>query len=196
MNRHAFLTVWLTAVALFTMGQSSSCKAPMDATGSYSGTWTFYVKDNGTVIDELDCPLSMTLEQDVAQDPPENLSVNGTIHVDFSCLDEAPNWPPGAAVPEPSDVAVGGTMDANGKIVLLSGGCGPGTCIILALDGQGEAGVRDNSTARSIGCQSLTPAADDIPSMQHYSGEWGIAIGVAFLGSVADNGTFAVFRDE
>lgn len=200
MDKKFLVTIFLISVALVTMGQSSSCTVPMDATGDYSGSWTFYVKDNGTIIDAIDCPLGMTLEQDVTLDHPDNFSVNGTIHVDFSCFEDAPNWPEWAKIPEPSDINVKGTMEKNGKLVLASGGCGPGTCIILALNGQGEV-TEINSEYNETGGKYtqnnfVITKAEDIPSMNKYSGEWGLAIGVAFLGSAGDNGTFEVFRDE
>ncbi len=96
-------------------------------------------------------------------------------------------------------------MDENGKLVLLSAGCGPGTCIILALDGQAESGTAgsndeaadDNMTDNTT--HSENPAAqqeNSIPEMTGYSGTWGIAVGITFLGTVGDNGTFAVIRDD
>ena len=45
MNRKSFVVSCLIATALVTMGQSSSCTAPMDATGNYSGTWSFDIKE-------------------------------------------------------------------------------------------------------------------------------------------------------
>ncbi len=205
MYKKTLSTIFLLAAAIVLMGQSSSCTAPMDATGNYTGTWTLFIKDNGTVIDELDCPLSMVLEQDITRDPPENVSVNGTVHVEYTCLEDGPNWPAWAEIPEPSNVKVAGTMDENGKLVLLSGGCGPGTCVILVLDGQGETGPiddeddnnEDNTTAQVYSPGSIeTAQAGEIAPMTKYSGNWAFAIGVAFLGNAGDNGTFEVLRDE
>jgi len=185
MQRKKLLRPFLLIAALISMAQTPSCTAPMNATGSYSGTWTFDVKDEaGNVIDTVDCPLSMTLNQDVTLPPAQNLKVTGAVHVDFSCLNEVPTWPEWAKIPEPSDVQVTGTMDKEGKLTLASGGCGPGTCVILTLAGPGESEV--------------TAAADneEIPGMVKYSGKWVFAISVAFIGTAGGTGTFEVTAAE
>ena len=181
MNRKFFVVSCLIATALITMGQSSSCTAPMDATGNYSGTWSFDIKEGETIIDTVECPISMTLSQDVTLDPLDNLKVTGTVYVDFSCLEEVPDWPEWIPIPDPTDVNVTGTMDKDAKIILGTGGCGPGTCIILALDGQGES---DNQND------------EEIPHMTRYSGKWGLAIGIAFWGGGGVDGIFEAVRDQ
>jgi hypothetical protein len=180
MNKKLYLSCFLIAIGLFTMGQSSSCNAPMDATGDYSGTWSFDVKDNGTVIDTIDCPLSMTLEQDVTLEVPDNLSVNGTIYVDYSCLEEIPDWPEWFTIPESSATKVTGSMDSAGKIYLASGGCTIAACALHLIEGQGET---DNQTGA------------DKQQVQRYSGTWGVAVGIAFLPTFGVSGTFRVERD-
>lgn len=185
MQKKMLVTIFLISAALISMAQTPSCTAPINATGTYSGKWMFDVKDEaGNIIDTAECPLEMTLQQDVTLNPPQNLKVTGIVHVDFSCLDEVPTWPEWAQIPEPSDVQVSGSMDTNGKLTLLSGGCGPGTCIILSISGMGE--------------KVATEEAGDgeIPAMAKYSGEWGFAIGVAFLGQTGGKGTFVVNRVE
>ena len=180
MNRKSFVMSCLIAVALVTMGQSSSCTAPMDATGTYSGNWSFDIKEGETVIDTVECNLSMTLAQDVTLSPPNNLKVTGTVFVDFTCLEGIPDWPKWLPIPEPTDIEVTGTMYGDGRIILGTGGCGPGTCIILGLDGQGECGSQTGG---------------EIPNMTTYSGKWGLAVGIAFLGNYAVDGTFEVVRE-
>lgn len=97
------------------------------ATGTYSGTW---ITDKGE-----ECPLSMNLTQDITLQPPKNFKVTGTVHIDYSCIeDELPEWLPTS---EPADVNVSGYMDRDNRLVLASGGCGAGFCIILTLDGIG-----------------------------------------------------------
>jgi hypothetical protein len=185
MQKRGMLTIFLITAALISMAQTPSCTAPMNATGSYSGQWTFVVKDEaGNVIDTVDCPLEMILQQNVTLSPPQNLKVTGVIHVDFSCLDEVPTWPDWAKIPQPADVKVSGTMDQNGKLTLGSLGCGTATCVILALSGAGE--------------KEVIEGADngEIPSMVTYSGDWGFAISVAFLGTTGGNGTFEVISVE
>jgi len=183
MDKRLFTIVCLIATALVCMGQSSSCRPPMDATGDYSGTWSIEIKDNETdneTIEIVDCPLQMVLEQDVALNRPKNFRIDGMVHIDFSCLEEVESWPDWIDIPAPTDVTVTGTMNASGRVVLASGGCGPGTCIILALDGDGASGEE---------------TGEEIPPMTSFTGQWGIAIGVAFLGNAGDTGPFAVFRE-
>jgi len=176
----------LLGVALVTLGASDSCKAPMDASGDYSGTWSFEVKEGEgeevttrtVVCDDL----RMTLEQDVNLDPPENLTVTGTVYIDdYSCLDDA-NWPAFIPKPEPGEWKVTGTMGASdNRIILTSGGVGPGAGIVWGTDGFGE---------------SDEPTGDEIPQMTNYSGTWGLAVSVIFIGTAGAGGTFEVTRDE
>ena len=80
MKRSMFLSLCLVAVALVTLGANNSCKAPLDTTGEYSGTWTFNYKEGGTIIDTKDCDCTMTLDQDVDARPyPSNLILTGTL---------------------------------------------------------------------------------------------------------------------
>ena len=185
MQKRGILTIFLITAAMISMAQTPSCTAPMNATGTYSGKWTLEVKDvNGTVTGTVDCPLEMTLTQNVALQPPNNLKVTGTVHVDFSCLDEVPTWPDWAKIPEPADVQVSGTMDQNGKLTLGSLGCGTAMCVILALSGTGEKEVIEETEN------------GEIPNMIKYSGDWGFAISIAFLGTTGGNGTFEVSAVE
>ncbi len=193
-NRPVIVCIFVCAIVC------ASCDAPFDATGSYSGTWSFLdnettidngtleetavlvgaAADNGTAGRVIDCPLSMDLEQDTTLDPPGNLSVSGLVHVDFSCLEELSTWPSWAEIPAPASVSVTGIMDSDGSLDLLSAGCGPGTCVLLALDGTAESG-------RTEGERKI---------MTRYSGDWGFAVGIAFLGNLGATGTFEVERDE
>ncbi len=169
----------LIILALCAMGQSSSCRAPLDANGSYSGTWSFDILDNGTVIDTIDCQLAMTLNQNVSASPPNNFTVNGALDIDFSCFDDIPNWPEWVDMPDNNTIKVTGTMEPGGKLLLASAGCTTGACAILMLDGRGAG---DNQT------QSI------IPAMESYTGSWGFALGVAFLSPAGVAGRFEVAR--
>lgn len=157
----------LMLLAVMASGLCVSCTPPYDATGSYTGYWSFV--DNETK-QTIECPLTMTL----TQFPSDNMTVRGTVHVDYECMTEISNWPAAVPAPAPSDVAVSGLIDTNGKLTLASGGCGPGTCAILLLDGQGES---ENKI------------------MVAYSGKWGFAISFAFLGTIGGTGEFQVDRD-
>ena len=186
MKKKMFLSLCLVAVALFTLGAENSCKAPMDATGDYSGTWKIEVKEGEgeeatTRMVECDS-LRMTLDQDVNLDYPENVKVTGTVFIDdYSCLTEA-GWPEKIPLPEPGEVKVTGTMGTNdNRIILGSGGVGTGAGIIFGLDGYGEA---------------AEPEGDEIPEMISYSGNWGLAVSVVFLGTIGGGGTFEVAKDE
>ena len=171
----------LLVAGLCALGASSSCQAPLDATGTYSGTWSFeIVDDNGTIVDIIDCPLGMTLTQDTTDKPPENLLVSGTLDVDFSCFADVPNWPAWVPIPEVTTIMVSGTMGTNGTLLLASGGCSSGACAILVLDGFGSEGLR----------------GDPATSMELYEGRWGFAMGIAFLSPGGAAGTFVVMRDD
>ena len=184
MQKKVFLSICLVAVALFTLGAENSCKAPMDATGDYSGAWNIEVKEGEgeevtTRMVECDS-LRMTLDQDVNLDFPENLKVTGTVFIDdYSCLKDT-NWPE-FLIPEPGEFEVAGTMDPNNsRIILASGGLGPGSVVVFGMDGFGE---------------SDEASGDAIPEMTGYSGKWGLAFSFLFFNGGVD-GTFEVTRDE
>ena len=85
-------------------------------------------------------------------------------------------------------------MENSGKILLLSGGCQGGACIVFIMDGQGDTGdesTDDTMTAVSTGTPSVYAA---IPEMTRFYGKWGIGIGIAFLGEAGGGGTFDVTR--
>lgn len=159
--------LYLILLAIIATGLCTSCTAPYDATGTYTGQWSFV--DNATQ-DIINCPLTMTL----TQFPSDNATVRGTVHVDYECLTEVSAWPEAIPAPEPADVAVVGGIDPMGKLTLASGGCGPGACVILALSGPG---ISENEV------------------MVSYSGDWGFAISFAFLGTLGGAGDFQVDRD-
>ena len=186
MGKRMMVSLCLVGVALVTLGASDSCRAPMDATGDYSGTWSIKVTEGegeeaSTRMVECDS-LRMTLEQDVNLDFPDNLKVTGTVFIDdYSCLQEA-NWPPLIPLPEPGEVKVSGTMGTSDKrIILGSGGVGTGAGAIFALNGLGQSGEQ---------------SGDDIPEMIRYSGDWGLAVSIVFIGTAGVGGTFDVTRDE
>jgi hypothetical protein len=180
------VSLFLVAAALVTLGAADSCKAPMDATGDYSGTWKINIKEGEgeeATTRTVECDsLRMTLDQDVNLDPPDNLKVTGTLFIDdYSCLKEA-NWPELMPLPKPGEVAVTGTMGtSDNRIMLGSGGIGTGAGAVFAIDGYGES---DGQTG------------DEIPEMTRYAGNWGLAVSVVFIGTGGVGGTFEVTRDE
>jgi len=184
MRKKMLVSICLVGVALFTLGAADSCTAPMDATGDYSGTWSFEVTEGEgeeATTRIVECTdLRMSLEQDVNLDPPDNLKITGTVYIDdYSCLEDA-NWP-AFLIPEPGEFKVAGTMSASdNRIILASGGLGPGSVVVFGTDGFGE---------------SDEPSGDEIPEMTGYSGKWGLAFSFLFFNGGV-NGTFEVTRDE
>lgn len=181
MRRRMVVSCCLVVVTLFTLGAENSCKAPMDATGDYSGTWAINITEEEIIVDTIDCgSIQMTLEQDVTLDPPDNLKVTGTLYTeDFSCLKDAgwPDW----LIPEPQEVEVAGTMGTqDGELILASGGLGTGVGAIFIMEGNGE---------------SDEPVGIEIPEMTGYSGHWGLAVSVVFIGTAGVGGTFEMLRD-
>jgi len=109
---------------------------PFNATGVYAGTWSGETEKGSETPQEVTaCPLELDLTQDVAADWPQRMAVSGTAYIDYSCI-ELPEW--AEQEPTPSLVNVGGVMDENGKLGLLTGACGTGLCVALGLDGTGE----------------------------------------------------------
>ena len=181
MRRRMFVSFGLVAVALCALGAENSCKAPMDATGDYSGTWSINVKEEEIIVDTMECgPIRMTLEQDVTLEPPDNLKVTGVLCIDdYSCLEEA-GWPE-VLIPDPQELEVSGTMGTqDGKLILLSGALGTGVGAIFIMDGHAE---------------SDEPQGSEIPEMTGYSGNWGLAVSVVFIGTAGVDGTFEVSRN-
>jgi hypothetical protein len=157
----------------------------MDATGDYSGTWNIEVKEGEgeeSTSRMVECgTISLTLNQDVTLDPADNLKVTGVLNVDnYSCLTEA-GWPE-KLVPEPTEINLSGVMGSkDGKLFLASGGLGAGSGAVFIMDGFGEAD---------------SESEEEIPDMIYYSGDWGFAVSLVFLGTVGVGGTFELERDE
>ena len=185
MKKRMVVSLCLVGAVLVSLGAADSCKAPMDATGDYSGTWSIKINEGEgeeVTTRTVDCDsLRMTLEQDVNLDPPDNLTVTGTLFIDdYSCLEDA-NWPELIPLPEPGEVAVTGTMGAtDNRIILGSGGIGTGAGAVFAIDGFGES---DN------------PTGDETPEMTRYAGTWGLVVSIVFIGTGGVGGEFAVERD-
>lgn len=181
MQRNMCLSIILLGAALATLGASNSCQAPMDATGDYAGTWSIHIREGETVVDTVECgAIRMTFTQDVTLDPPENLKVTGTITTDdYACFADA-GWPE-QLIPDPEPIEVTGTMGVNdGKLFLLSGGLGTGTGAVFIIDGIGMAD---------------SESTDAIPPMLTYSGKWGFAVSIVFIGTAGVDGTFDVTRE-
>lgn len=161
------LHVWrLVIIAAMASGMCVSCTPPYDASGSYTGYWSFV--DNETK-ETIECPLTMEL----TQFPSDNMTVRGTVHVDYECLTETSGWPAAIPAPPASDVLVSGFIDPNGKLTLASGAVGPATIAILAFNGPG---ISENGV------------------MVSYSGEWGFAFSFGFI-NLGGTGEFQVDRD-
>jgi hypothetical protein len=181
MRKKMYITCILLGIALVTMGAANSCQAPMDATGDYNGTWSINIKEGETVVDTVECgAIAMNFTQDVTLAPPDNLKVTGTITPEtYACFADA-GWPE-KLIPEPEPIEVSGTMgSSDGRLLLFSGGLGTGTGAIFIVDGMG---VADSA------------GTEDIPPMRTYSGKWGFAVSVVFLGTLGVDGTFNVTRE-
>lgn len=181
MKRNKCRTAVVAFAAMISLSATLACQAPMDATGEYGGTWSINIKEGETVVDTVECgAIRMTLTQDVTLDPPENLKVTGTIiPEDYSCFTQA-GWPE-KLIPEPEPIEVSGSMGTEGgKLVLMSGGLGTGTGALFIVDGIGTADSQ---------------SAEEIPPMLTYSGKWGFAVSVVFLGTIGVDGTFTMTRE-
>lgn len=105
---------------------------PYDATGTYTGTWKGKSnEDNPQRVKE--CPLQIVLTHNPAADFPEDHLVQGIVTIDYSCI-EFPEW---AETPPSSVVEVGGVLQDNGTLSLISGGCTTALCVVLTLTGAG-----------------------------------------------------------
>jgi hypothetical protein len=155
MRKSAMGLLVLMVVGVLNMGQEQCSPEfplpPFDATGDYAGIWRGRSDDQMQIVEA--CPLSITLAQDTSLNWPEDHAVKGQVVIDYSCI-ELPEWV--QPIP-PSVVDVGGLLGDDGHLVLLSGGCGTGLCVVLALDGEGE-----------------DEDADGL--MDRYEGEWSFVI--------------------
>lgn len=141
-------TIWIAALCAAAGCWVAGCEripAPFDTTGTYAGTWTGTAQDDPEETDGKqaspedvqvveDCPLALTLAQNVDADFPRNLRVDGTVTVDYGCVALPARF---GAIP-PSTVNVSGFLREDGGLTLLSGGCATGFCVVLSMDGQGE----------------------------------------------------------
>jgi hypothetical protein len=145
--------------------------APFDTTGTYAGTWSGHTNEAKVEKQQTvaACPLTVTLEQDVSLAYPADHGVKGTVHVDYSCL-VLPEWV--GEIP-PSDVQVAGVLADDGTLTLLSGGCGTGMCVVMALSGQGV-------------------DADSDGAMDEYGGAWSFTILLAGVQPFGVSGEFQV----
>jgi hypothetical protein len=152
------------AVALLAAGCPGQFpKPPFDATGTYLGSWNGNSTDQAQQV--IGCPLTLTLTQDVAANYPGD-------HGD-SCIE----LPECADKPLPSLVNVSGLLADDGKLTLLSGGCGTALCVVLSLTGQGEDGDEDGY-------------------MDSYAGTWAFTILLAGVQPFGFTGTFGVDHES
>ncbi len=144
---------------------------PFDTTGQYAGTWWGTTEDQ--VQEIASCPLTMTLAQDPTRPYPGDHGVEGTVVVDYGCLD-LPDWvdevPPGT-------VQMTGLLADDGTFTLASGGCGTGLCVVLGLTGQAA-------------------DTDGDGFMDTYAGDWAYTILLAGVPPFGIRGGFAVEARE
>ncbi len=176
MRKLAFASVTIACVALL-----GACpppggwpKPPFDATGDYEGTWqgqTDPTAEDAESHEILACPLTMSLKQELTAPYPGDHRVTGTVVVDYSCLNDL--LPDSIQELPDSTVDVSGLLGDDGKIVLLSGGCGVGACAVMTLAGSGE-------------------DANDDGIMDSFSGNWSFIILIAGVQPFGVSGTFTV----
>lgn len=170
MRKRLELAGFLVFVALLALGQNQ-CPvppAPFDATGEYEGTW-WGTTDEAEPQEVVECPLGMSLTQNTSLQYPADHAVSGTITIDYSCI-ELPEW---AERPEASEVEVSGILGDEGNLVLASGGCGTGFCVVLALNGPAQ-------------------DTDSDGFVDTYSGDWGLAFLLAGVEPLGVSGGFEV----
>lgn len=171
----------LCAVAGMVTAGCERVESPFDTTGDYVGAWSGTAQDEPEGEDAVkqiepgdiqiveDCPLSMTLVQNVDAGFPSNLRVDGTVTVDYACVDLPSRF---LSIP-PTTVNVGGFLQENGNLTLLSGGCSTGFCVVLTMDGRGE-------------------DVDGDGFMDSYAGDWNYLILLAGVVPFGFEGTFSL----
>jgi hypothetical protein len=141
-------------------------KPPFSAAGMYTGSWNGQSNDQQPQYIQQ-CPLTLTLSQNYNAGYPGDHLVEGTALVDYSCL-VLPEW---IDTPPPSTVNVGGVLGDDGKMVLVSAGCGTGLCLVLSFDGTGQDTNADKF-------------------MDAYSGTWSFSLLLAGVEPFTVEGTF------
>ncbi|NLE59757.1 MAG: hypothetical protein GX616_15475 [Planctomycetes bacterium] len=170
--------IGLLALAVLVCVMGPACppggwpEPPCDTTGTYVGTWEGSTDEDTPAEDQQEvvaCPLTITLTQDLSAAYPGDHGVTGTVVVNYSCIE----LPAGILEIPDSVVEVSGLLGDDGKLTLLSGGCGTGACLGLILTGNAV-------------------DADDDGMMDSYSGDWGLAIMLAGIQAFGIDGTFQV----
>ena len=159
--------ILIITISIGLMGCPEPPATPFNTTGEDTGTWWGKTEDQTQEI--VACPLTITLKQDLSKPYPGNRGVEGTVIVDYSCL-ELPEWVD--EIP-PSEVSVGGVLADDATLSIASGGCGPGVCVVLVLSGQG-----------------LDSTGDGF--MDTYTGDWSYIILLAGIHPFGITGGFAV----
>lgn len=168
-KKTAVLTLVVT-VAAFVVGCPAPPPPPFDTTGTYIGTWQGRTDEPEKEKQEIvACPLTITLTQDVSLRWPADHGVKGTVEIDYSCI-ELPDW---LETPPPSTVQVTGLLADDETLGLLSGGCGTGMCLVLAMGGPGVDEDQDGL-------------------MDNYSGDWAFGFLLAGIRAFGVSGTFEV----
>lgn len=176
MKKLGLLLLCCGLVAVFSVGQTECPnwpKPPFDTTGLYKGTWSGQTTEPAPKQQAVeDCPLTIHLQQNVNAAYPGDHGVKGTVEIDYSCV-EWPDWV--TQTPPASTVQVGGLLADDGTLTLLSGACGTGICLVLALSGQGA-------------------DTDGDGLMDTYSGAWSFTILLAGVQPFGVTGTFETER--
>jgi hypothetical protein len=170
MHRHVVVIgVAIVALALALPGCPQAGgfpKPPFNTSGTYIGSWSGQSNDQQPQYIQQ-CPLTLTLSQNSSAGYPGDHGVDGTVLVDYSCM-VLPEW---IDTPPPSTVNVAGVLGGDGKLVLVSAGCGTGLCLVLSFDGTGQDTNADKF-------------------MDAYSGTWSFSLLLAGVEPFTVEGTF------
>lgn len=153
MRRKKLILQYVVAafLILFLVGANGPCDPvppPYDTTGEYEGDWWSGEGEH--------CPVAIEMEMDAAPAFPALWGPAATFHVDFSCIELPPEFPP----LEPIDINTVGILDENGNLIFTAIGCGIGFCV--------------NFDSAGVGVD-----LDADAMMDEYSGEWAFLIMVA-----------------
>ena len=161
LNMNRYLTIMLVMSAGLVLSgcpEDFSFASEYDCTGSYSGPWT----SNEVEGYKIDCPLQLTLDQNMSAMWPSNYSVTGTAILDLTCFPIADALLGLLVGLDP--IPVSGYLTPDGFLFLASPtlleSCQEGVCINLILEGNtsdndGD-GLVDNYEGGWIGTASVS----------------------------------------
>ena len=142
-----------------------------DTTGTYTGTWEGMSTDDQ---EAMACPLTIVFAHDVDAGAIESRRPQGTLMIDFSCID----LPAFVDRPEARNVEATFLLQDDGKLASIVPVCSPNApvCVLLGLDGEG-----------------MDEDGDGV--MDSYSGDWSYRFLVPGIPAFGVDGTFMIERE-